>query len=293
MRVPHVQPAEPLTEVDPSRFLASWSVEDPRGCQIGVIGLADDTGVAMNHGRPGAAGGPWALRQALRGYGVANPSTWKWPRVFDAGDVLAGDSLEETHDRVTEATAALIDAGLTPVAIGGGHDLTFPFVRAVAQSRPDPLVGVYFDAHLDVRDAEGSGMPFRRLVDRCGVTELHVHGLDPNANTAEHTNWFAAHGGRVDPFEPEDKWPEGDLFVSFDLDVIDAAYAPGVSAMNPAGWAPRTAARWVYAAGQCERVRCFDIMELAPTLDPSGRSSRLAARLLLEFMRGFAERNPS
>lgn len=149
---------------------------------------------------------------------------------------------------------------------------------------------MYFDAHLDVREEAGSGMPFRRLVEDCGIGALHVHGLDRFANSDEHVRWFRAHGGTVDSFGPEDAWPEGELFVSLDLDVVDAAFAPGVSAMNPCGWTPGLADRWALAAGRNPQVRCFDIMELNPAFDEGGRTARLAARLFLSFLRGFAER---
>lgn len=223
-------------ELRQSRFASTFKLESPEGCRIGVIGVPDDTGIVMNGGRAGAAGGPTALRAALAGYGSAEASGFEWPAVFDAGDVTPGSSLEETHTRVSEAAGDLLDAGLLPVMIGGGHDLTFPFVRAVAQRINEPMVGVYLDAHLDVREEEGSGMPFRRLVEQCGVTELHVHGLDPVVNTSEHMDWFQSHGGRIDPFGPDEDWPSGELFVSFDLDVVDQGYAPGVSATNPCGW---------------------------------------------------------
>ncbi len=257
--------------------------------QVAFIGLPDDTGVLMNGGRVGAAEGPRAFREALARYGALHASGTNWPTVADVGDITPGESLDETHDRVTEAVSAMLDLGVFPIGIGGGHDLTFPFVRAVA-ARQDPMVGVYLDAHLDVRAEQGSGMPFRRLVEDCSVRELHVHGLDPLANTTEHLSWFQANGGRVDSFTPEDPWPLGDLFVSFDLDVIDQAHAPGVSANNPCGWSSSLADRWALAAGRCERVRCFDIMELNPQFDEGGRTARLAARLFLSFLRGFAER---
>lgn len=273
-----------------SRFGSTIKTNSRAGCDIALLGLPDDLGVRLNHGRPGAAIGPFAFRAALAKYGTATPQI-RLPRVFDAGDVTPEpDSLDETHRRVTEAAAALHDQGLLPVGIGGGHDLTYPFVRAAAEHAGEPLVGVYFDAHLDVRAEEGSGMPFRRLVEGEHCREFHVHGLDQFSNTAEHVAWFHAHGGHVDPFGSDDPWPEGKLFVSLDLDVIDQAYAPGVSAMNPSGWTPDLAARWCRSAGRCERVVCFDIMELSPPHDVNGRTARLAARLFLEFLAGVAER---
>jgi formimidoylglutamase len=289
MHVPHTTPPRQLS-TNAGRFASGIRNGSAEGCSIALLGIPDDTGVRLNHGRPGAAEGPEALRSALAAYGARDPVGPAWPTVYDAGDIVPGVTLAETHARVTTAAAALVDAGLFPIAIGGGHDLTFPFVRAVASRFPALRGGVYFDAHLDVRAEDGSGMPFRRLVEHCGITQLHVHGLDVLSNTREHTTWFAAHGGRIDPFTHEDAWPEGELFVSLDLDVIDQAYAPGVSAMNPAGWSPATAEAWVCAAGKCDRVRCFDIMELSPPHDDHGRTARLTARLLLAFLRGFSER---
>lgn len=267
-----------------------WSTDPPQA-RIALIGLPDDRGVAMNGGRVGAAAGPAAFRAAMARYGAAEANEISWPSVCDLGDVQPGASLRETHDRVTAAVTAVIERGLFPIGIGGGHDLTYAFVRAVARhERLD--AGVYFDAHLDVRAEEGSGMPFRRLVDDCGVKALYVHGLDPFANTGEHMQWFREHGGTVDGFAPGDPWPDGRLFASFDLDVLDQAFAPGVSAGNPCGWTPALGERWARSAGACERVRCFDIMELNPNHDEGGRTARLAVRLLLAFLSGFVEREP-
>lgn len=287
-RAPHTVPPEPI-ETTPSRFLGRVEREDPAGCAIGLLGLADDTGVALNGGRPGARIGPAAVRKALARYGVASD---RLPRVYDAGDIVPGSSLDDTHERVTAATGWLLAQGLFPVGIGGGHDLTFPFVRAVI-AQHGPLTGVYCDPHLDVRAEPGSGMPFRALVERCGVRGLHIRGFNPLVNLPAHVEWFIAHGGRFEGFDASDPWPDEDLFVSFDLDVIDQAFAPGVSATNPRGWSPAQAEAWVRAAGRCPRVRCFDIMELCPPHDAptgGGQTARLAAHLLLSFLAGYAER---
>jgi arginase family enzyme len=299
MKIPHTRAGRWLESVSPARFASAIREGEPDGCRVAILGLPDDTGVALNGGRIGAAEGPEAFRMALGRIGSLEAASGVWPGVFDAGDVEPAETLAETHARVTEATGALLDAGLFPVGIGGGHDLTFPFVRAVAARAQSGLAGVYVDAHLDVREEEGSGMPFRKLVEECGVRELRVCELDPVVNTAEHLAWFEAHGGRVERSGPgaagwrggEGRvWPEGELFFSFDLDAIDQAFAPGVSATNAVGLSPREAMAWVRAAGAQERVRCFDIMELCPPHDQGGRTARLAARLFLEFLVGFAER---
>jgi formiminoglutamase len=275
----------------PSMFASTiLTVDVSDGCQVGLIGLPDDTGVSLNNGRPGAKHGPQAFRDALSRYGTARPAGFNWPRVFDAGDVVPAGDIHETHDRVTAAISALLDLGLFPIAIGGGHDLTFPHVRAIV-AKFDQMSGVYFDAHLDVRAETGSGMAFRRIIEDCGVSELHVQGFRPFVNDREHLDWFSQHGGRIEAFGPHDSWPPGNLFVSLDLDVISSAYAPGVSAPNPNGWNGNQCEEWVSAAAREPRVRCFDIMELNPMYDVDGRTARLAAHLFLCFLRGFGQRD--
>jgi formiminoglutamase len=285
--IPYTRPAVWPTEIPASRFAAGIRRDSSAGCQIALLGLPDDTGVRMNHGRPGAAEGPTAFRAALARYGV---TAAELPPVFDAGDVEPGVSLAKTHTRVTAATAALLDLGLLPIAIGGGHDLTFPFVRAVAQRHPRPT-GLYFDAHLDVRVTAGSGMAFRQLVEQCGVRALHLHGFRSLVNSRAHLDWFKAHGGKIHSDRTRVSLPAGKhLFASFDLDVLDAAHAPGVSAMNPAGWTVREAEAWVRACGTDQRVRCFDLMELNPAHDSDGRTARVAAHLFLTFLSGLHSR---
>ncbi|MCF7687076.1 MAG: formimidoylglutamase [Cephaloticoccus sp.] len=287
LTVPHTTRGIWPTRIAHGRFAATVRRDHPTGCQVALLGLPDDAGVKLNHGRVGAAGGPRAVRAALAGYGAAQAH---WPTVFDAGDVVPARTLGETHARVTAATTALLDAGLFPIAIGGGHDLTFPFVRAVAAKYPK-LIGLYFDAHLDVRETPGSGMPFRKLIENCGVPALHLHGYRLWVNSPEHRAWFLHHGGKIHPDGADVVLPRGkNLFVSFDLDVLDAAHAPGVSALNPSGWTVPHAEQWIYACGECPRVRCFDLMELNPRHDAAHRTARIAAHLLLAFIEGYSHR---
>lgn len=289
--IPHCQPGLWPAEIPAARFASLIKRDSPKGCQIGLIGLADDLGVRLNNGRPGAKDGPRTFRAALAKYGVADPHNWTWPAVHDAGDIIpaAGSdekALHETHRRVTEAVSAMLDAGLFPIGIGGGHDLTFPFVRAVTKKHPG-LNGVYFDAHLDVRPTVGSGMPFRRLIEDCGVKHLELIGFNEFANSREHFDWFASHGGKIGT-PLSDSPRSGEFFVSLDLDVFDVTHAPGVSAANPAGLRPRQLGVTLSALARSAGVRCFDIMELNPAYDIDGHTARLAAHMFLVFLRDFA-----
>lgn len=290
MKVPYTRRGPWPAGIASNRFASTIERTDPAGCTVALLGLADDHGVKLNRGRPGARRAPQAFRAALARYGAALPACGPLPRVFDAGDIQPGRSLGETHDRVTVATTALLEAGLFPIGIGGGHDLTYPFVRAVAARHPG-MSGIYFDAHLDVRQSPGSGMSFHKLTTECGIRALHLHGYRPLVNSREHLGIFRELGGRLHPDGSPVKLPRARaLFASVDLDVLDAAHAPGVSAMNPSGWTVRELEAWVHACGASRSVRCFDLMEFNPAHDHDGRTARVAAHLFLTFLAGFATR---
>lgn len=276
---------------DPPRKVADrlGAGGDAKG-SVALLGFPDDMGVLLNGGRTGAADGPRAFRSALLRYGTARPAGFQWPSLLDAGDIEPAEALAETHRRASAAARGLVEEGALPVGVGGGHDFTYAFVRGVVEAEGEPFTGIYLDAHLDVRPDEGSGMSFRRLLEEGHARELHVRGLDPYATNPDHLAWFAEHGGHAEGFGPEDPWPEGPLFVSVDLDALDQAYAPGVSAANPCGMTPGEVEAWARAAGRHPGVRCFDLMELSPRWDEGGRTARLAARLFLAFLNGVAER---
>lgn len=290
MEVPYATP--PQTPIEPHEGRFSSTVKpiseyqpDPDGRRaVVILGMPDDTGVKLNNGRPGAKEGPGAIRRALSRMGVDNPAKRPWPLVYDAGDVLpAGNDLDETHRRVSEASKALASKGFFPIGFGGGHDLTFAFVRGVIDGLSDdqkPRNGVYLDPHLDVRETKGSGMPFRRLVEDCGVRSLQITGFDACVNSAEHHDWFVSHGGRV--MKDADHPPAGQpYFASLDLDAVDASQAPGVSASNPCGVLAQFAAYWIQRNTASQHLRCFDIMELSPPHDEGDRTARLAAYFFL------------
>ncbi len=304
MEVPYATP--PQTPIEPHAGRFSSTVKPisafkppPKGKRaIALLGMPDDTGVKLNNGRPGAKDGPSVIRTALARMGVDKPADFDWPIVYDAGDVLpAGDDLDATHDRVSKASASLAEAGLIPIGLGGGHDLTYAFVRGVIDAMPkgeEPLTGFYADPHLDVRDTPGSGMGFRKLFTECGVKKLVLSGFDRMVNTREHYRFFNRYGGILDTDQKADKMFEAPppYFVSFDMDLIDVAFAPGVSAANPCGWSSTEAESWMRATAGHDTLRCLDIMELNPAHDADGRTARLAARLLLTALEAIATSRP-
>jgi len=285
---------------------------------LAILGLADDAGIALNNGRPGAKLGPAAFRAALGGYGLAEHADARGPAplIVDAGDVIPGATLADTHARVRALAAALARAGFIVIGVGGGHDLTFPLVAGVCDAQPphSPIAaGLYVDPHLDVRETDGSGMPFRQILETLSVSTLINVGFEPVVNSPAHLHYFTARGGMLANSTHTDQ-PFGMLsqalraaavdlasthpgraaspgaFVSLDLDSLDSSCAPGVSAHNPAGLTVGELGRFAYAAGGHTAVRCFDIMELSPPLDQGDRTARAAAYLFHQFLRGYASR---
>ena len=327
--IPHTAPPH-WSSIRPGRFASTIRVEPAPGCRVALLGLPDEAGVRLNHGRPGAAGGPGAFRAALSAYGTpwdASEDHDLSGVVFDAGNVVPATSpdgrglleaMHETHGRVTEAVEALHKLGLVVVCVGGGHDLTFPAVRALSKHAGAPVGGINVDPHFDVRDPAtepGSGIPFRALIDGGFVdAERFVeYGAGRFANSAEHGAWLKekgatiididkalAHGSALRlAFERISRSAAHEpTFVSFDLDSIDSSQAPGVSAPCPMGFSVQEAARIVGAAGRHASVRHFDLMELSPLNDvpgpadaPYGRTARVAAFLFLTFVTGVTERS--
>lgn len=309
--VPHTRPAK-WPEIRAGRFASCIRERAPSEARLALLGLPDDTGVLLNRGRPGSKQGPAAFRQVLAGVGT----TWDGVRgeslelpIYDAGDVepAAGDderALLETHARVEAAVRELQRLGLVVAGIGGGHDLSLPCVTAAGSMHGAPLGGINLDAHLDVRERVGSGMPFRRLIDS-GVLEPHRFvelGLGRFANDQADLVWarqmgahlvFASEIQRVGlelDREFERAFAGGSGFVSIDLDGLDQSVAPGVSAPNPLGLGVWHAAELAERAGQDARVIHFDLMELNPVYDRDNHTARTAALLFLHFAAGFQRR---
>ncbi len=279
-----------------------------------LVGVPFDHGVVLGGGRAGAAGGPDAFRRAVGRFGT----TWDAERGIDFTSLRLGDAgdvstvehdVALSHDAVTTAVARALAASRAVVVVGGGNDASFASVRALAAT--GSVGGINVDAHFDVRPVLGgrltSGTPFRRVLLELGVAgELFVElGAHPHVNAREHHEWLLDRGARIHPLDRlRQEGVEATitreldalaaraeaLFVSVDLDVFAAAYAPGVSAPGTDGLDPAQGRTVAFAAGACAKVRLFELMELNPRFDLDDRTARLAAMLLCSFLAGLATR---
>ncbi len=269
-----------------------------------LLGFASDLGVRLNHGRPGAAEGPDALRRAL-----GNLPARADARLYDAGTVIVADDLAAGQQAYADRLAALLGAGHTVIGLGGGHEIAWGSYRGLAQhldagGEPARIGIVNFDAHFDLREPrEGgtSGTPFRQIADDCGGRGAGFHylclGVSEAANTRALFDFADAAGVRyltdIDCSEEraapllEALVAEVDaVYVTVCLDALPGAVAPGVSAPAAFGLSLEFVIRCLRRLRAMSPERPWpvaDIAELNPRYDADGRTARTAARLVWEL----------
>jgi formiminoglutamase len=269
---------------------------------VALLGFASDEGVRRNKGRPGAAGAPAAIRNAL------GPLAFHLDRaVADAGDVVVSDGgLEAGQERAGRAVTGLLDAGQLPAVLGGGHETAYASYLGVSSSaavQGGQRLGILnLDAHFDLRDepVPTSGTPFLQMARAEAAAgrdfRYAVVGISEPNNTRALFDTARTLG--VQYLLDEDCGAErvrdfvagflagiDVLYLTIDLDVLPAAVAPGVSA--PAAYGvplPVISAVCRQVAGSGKLLH-LDIAELNPEFDIDGRTARVAARLLDTLLR--------
>jgi formiminoglutamase len=311
--------ASGLRPSDPSLLFAS-TPDDPRLGErvkpgipprggIALVGFADDRAIVNGRGRPGAAAGPAEIRRFFFRLTPGDAGELDGVALGDLGDALPSpsSSIEEVHQQAEEGAFAALQAGACVILLGGGHDGAFASHSALLRAVSGPVAGVNVDAHLDVRPLRDgkitSGTPFRRVAERGGQRyHLSEFGIQPQHNARAHRTFCEEHGfpivtlarardvGVAKAFAHTMGHDEAALAVSLDLDSVEAATAPGVSAPCPDGFTAAELFACARAAGADPRVRVLDVMELSPPLDQDSRTARLAAMAIWSFLAGYSTR---
>ena len=281
---------------------------------VGIVGVPTDEGVKRNGGRTGAKDAPDAIRAEFykrTPFVIGKEKSPSSVPVFDFGNIKIGKTLEETHGRLTETVQTLIAAGIVPIVLGGGHDIAYP--NFVGFSSGKKNVGVInIDTHLDFRKPipkRNSGTSFRQMLDHpssaLNAMNFVEVGIQSFANAADHYSELTERGATV--FSLRDVRNEGvtktldlayelatasvdSLYVSFDMDVVHSADAPGVSAPLPTGFTAEEFLTAALFAGKRRKTKLIDIVELNPKYDVDSRTAKLAALAMMYFLTGFANR---
>lgn len=280
---------------------------------IHMVGVPFDGAVA---GRKGCSDGPRGIREAFRYFStfdVSSGTELAGMRVRDHGDVIVDQAdTRTTHARAADATGAIVASGGIPFLMGGDHSLTFAHVSGLAEAVEGRIGIVVVDAHYDLREpVDGhisSGTPFWRILNElpeelggtvAGADIVEI-GIRPFANSAHLTKVADDAGVSVHTAEAvRSRGIEAvaletlatlrgvdHLWLSIDMDGVDQSYAPGVSAPTPGGITPEDLAHLARAVAGDVRFAGLDVLEVAPPLDPSGNTARVAAATLLHAMAG-------
>jgi formiminoglutamase len=254
-------------------------------------------------GRKGTADGPAALREALASVKTHHFDAGPVGSVGDAGDcTLAFDAAEpptvETIQRsVGTLSQRLHDADAFPVFLGGDNSLTYPNAAPLLD---DGSLGVVnFDAHLDVREVRDdptSGTPYRQLYGD-GLDAYACVGARHFETSTGYAEFVREEGGEIVTAEEVgensvsavdtalDAMGDADsVYVSVDLDVLDAAAAPGVSSPTPGGITTCELFRMLRLAASDDRVAGFEVVECAPSLDRENLTATAGARAIAHFL---------
>ncbi|QKY21812.1 formimidoylglutamase (plasmid) [Halolamina sp. CBA1230] len=252
-------------------------------------------------GRTGARDGPAAIRDALAATKTHHFTAGPIDSVGDVGnvDVDWTDSVSDVQRAVETAVAPLHDADTLPVFLGGDNSTTVPNVASLLSSGSVGVVSL--DAHLDcreLRDGPTSGTPYRQLFDR-GLDSLAVLGARHFETSTRYHEYLREQGGQIHPASEVGVDPGGvaaaalseladvdTVYVSLDMDVLDAAAAPGVSAPTPGGLTSRELFDALGRLAADDRVAGFEVVECAPPLDSDGRTVTTAARAIAQFLAG-------
>ncbi|MFD1645882.1 formimidoylglutamase [Haloarchaeobius litoreus] len=256
-------------------------------------------------GRQGAADGPDAIRESLAGVKSHHFDAGPVSGIGDLGDVAlpAAGGVEAVQDAVAETTAAVHETDALPVFLGGDNSLTVANVRPLLDSGSVGVVN--FDAHLDCRelpdDGPTSGTPYRQLFE-AGLDAYAPIGVRHFETSTAYHDYLRERGGEVvtaeelgeDVVAAVDRALDGlgdvdHVYVSVDVDVLDATAAPGASAPTPGGPTTRELYRALRLVASDDRVAGFEVVETAPPLDDDdGRTVDAAARAIAHFLAGWS-----
>jgi len=204
----------------------------------------------------------------------------------DSGDLAFNEA--EAFAAIESSLGSLLDSGRRPVSLGGDHSITFPVIKAFARRHPD-LTIFHFDAHPDLYDEfEGNRLshacPFARIMEAGLAKRLVQLGIRTmNGHQRQQARRFGVEVVEMNGLPAYAKLKaNGPVYITFDMDVLDPAFAPGISHREPGGMTVREAIAHLHAI-EGEIVGA-DLVEFNPVQDIAGMTATVAAKILKELL---------
>ncbi len=288
MRLPHVS-------LDEARI---------QDVEIGIIGVPWDSGTTN---RPGPRHGPRQLRDASTMIRAEHPVSGVRPyerlNCADLGDVSINPAdIEDSMNRITTFYNKVLEKGIKPLTAGGDHLTSLPVLRALADK--GPLGMIHFDSHTDLFHSyfDGTmfthGTPFRRaveenLLDPNRVVQIGIRGTQYDSEDLDFANSVGIRVIKIEEFfdrgiqdvmaEAREIVGEKETYVSYDIDFIDPAFAPGTGTPEVGGPNSYEALKVIRELTGVKIVGA-DMVEVSPPFDPSSNTAFLGVSIMFELL---------
>lgn len=288
----------------PATMMRLPAHEGAEGLDACFVGIPMDIGTSN---RPGTRLGPRQIRDESRMLRPYNMATGAAPfdhlQVADIGDVPINTFDLKTSVGIIETYYdEILSNGAIPLTLGGDHTLTWPILKAMKKAH-GPVALIHVDAHADINDAMfgekvAHGCPFRRAwedgcLDNDRVFQI---GLRGTGYSRDDFDWGREQGWTV--VQAEECWykslaplmqqvrdtvQDRPVYISFDIDSLDPAFAPGTGTVEPGGLSTWQALEIVRGCRDLNIVGC-DLVEVSPPYDPTGNTALIGANLLYEML---------
>jgi agmatinase len=291
-------------------FMRLPNVQDLENANVAIVGAPFDTGASF---RAGARFGPEGIRSVshlLRPYNPSQDvSIFDQLSVIDYGDLsVVPGYIEESYRRIAEGLEPIHRAGVVPIVLGGDHSIALPELRAAAAVH-GALALVQFDAHPDTWDVyfgqkHTHGTPFRRAVEEGLLKPERSIQVGMRGSLFDFADWNDSRELGFELISTDevreigisetvarirDRVGDAKAYVSFDVDFVDPAFAPGTGTPEVGGFTSREAQEFIRGLAAMNIVGC-DVVEVYPAYDPAQITAFLAANVAYELLSLIAAR---
>ncbi|MHA2394617.1 MAG: agmatinase [Promethearchaeota archaeon] len=299
-----VDPTKSPRFADIKTFMRLPHLKKTKGVDFAIVGVPFDTGASY---RVGARFGPEAIRNIsslLRHHNqVLDVSVFDHCSGVDYGDLPVNPGyIEDSYQMIEESLLPVLAGGAIPILLGGDHSVTLPELRAVVKKH-GPVALIHFDSHSDTGKKRFGrkythGTPFRRAIEEELILLNHSIQVGMRGSTYSRdslneartlgfklvtTNEGQEMGIENLTRQINKRVGDANAFVSFDIDFVDPAYAPGTGTPEVGGFSSRETLQLIRGLKGLNLI-CFDLVEVLPQYDPSQITALLAANIVYEFI---------